>query len=129
MAGARENVAPPGDAAESLVARALEDRGWLILDRRLRVGRLEVDILARRDDVVAIVEVRGRRMDGWVEPLDSLTYDKRKKIARAARVLWTKRFAKDRTVRLVRIDAAAVTWRDGAPTIEIVEGAIDPATR
>ena len=120
---------PPGDAAESLAARAREERGWLILDRRLRIGRLEVDIVARRADVIAIVEVRGRRVDGWVEPLDSLTYDKRKRLARAARTLWSTRFAKDASVRLVRIDAAAVTWRDGAPTVEIVEGAIDPQTR
>ncbi len=116
---------PPGDAAEELVARVLSSRGWTILNRRLRVGRLEIDILARAGDVVAIVEVRGRRMDGWVSPLDSLVRDKRKKLGRAAKILWTKRFADDPTVRVMRIDAAAVTWRDGAPDVEIVEGAIE----
>lgn len=116
---------PPGDAAEELVTRLLLSRGYEILGRRVRLGRLEIDILARRGDVVSIVEVRGRRIDGYVTPLDSLVRDKRKKLGRAAKILWSKRFADDESVRLVRIDAAAVTWRDGAPEVELIEGAIE----
>jgi putative endonuclease len=115
---------PPGDGAETLVACALERAGWTILDRRLRLGHLEVDIVARRQDVVALVEVRGRRIDGWVSPLDSVGWEKRRRLSRAARRLWSTRFAKDPTLRVLRIDVAAVTFLDGAPKIEIVEGAV-----
>jgi Holliday junction resolvase-like predicted endonuclease len=73
--------------------------------------------------------VRGRRVDGWVSPFDSITYEKRRRLARAARVLWTKRFSRDKTVRVLRIDVVAVTWRDDEPHIEIAEGAIDPQTK
>lgn len=118
---------PPGDAAESLVSDLLVGRGWTILDRRLRVGRLEVDVVARLGDVVALVEVRGRRVDGWVSGFDSIDPRKRKRLIVAARALWSRRFCADESVRIVRIDVASVTWRDGAPLVEIAEGAIEIA--
>lgn len=108
------------------MAEQLTRLGWTILERRLRVGRLEIDILARRDDVAAIVEVRGRREDGRVTALDSIAGPKAARLARAARALWSARFADDASVRVLRIDLASVTWRAGAaPAIEIVEGAVE----
>lgn len=116
-----------GGAAEDAVAARLLSDGWAILDRRLRVGKLEVDIVARRGDVVACVEVRGRRVDALVTALDSVDWKKRRFLARAARALWSRRFGDDKTVRVVRIDVATVTFGPGAPVIEIVEGAVDPS--
>jgi putative endonuclease len=116
----------PGGAAEELVARRLIADGWTILERRLRVGRLEIDILASRDDVAVIVEVRGRRAGTRVDPLDSVAGAKAARLATAARRLWSSRFAADGAIRVLRIDLAAVTWNaTGEPTIEIVEGAIE----
>jgi putative endonuclease len=122
--------APPGFAAEDLVARTLVARGWSVLERNLRIGKLEIDLLVRLGDVIAIVEVRGRRVDGWSEPFDTIDRNKQRRLAAAARGLWSRRFAKDRSVRVVRIDLAAVTWMpDEDPKIEIVEGAVDPNLR
>lgn len=117
----------PGGAAEELVARRLNAEGWTILARRLRIGRLEVDILASRGDVAALVEVRSRRAGGRVDPLDSVAGAKAARLASAARKLWSARFAADASIRVLRIDLAAVTWgARGEPAIEIVEGAIEP---
>ena len=115
-----------GGAAEDAVAARLLSSGWTILDRRLHVGKLEVDIVARRGDIVACVEVRGRRVDALVTAIDSIDWKKRRFLARAARVLWSRRFSRDKTVRIVRIDVATVTYGPGEPVIEIAEGAIDP---
>lgn len=115
-----------GGAAEDAVAARLLSSGWTILDRRLHVGKLEVDIVARRGDIVACVEVRGRRVDALVPAIDSIDWKKRRFLARAARTLWSRRFSRDKTVRVVRIDVATVTYGPGDPVIEIVEGAIDP---
>jgi putative endonuclease len=114
-----------GGAAEDAVAARLISDGWSILGRRVRVGKLEVDVLARRGDVVACVEVRGRRVDALVTAIDSIDWKKKRSLAKAARALWSRRFARDESVRVVRIDVATVTWGPGAPAIEIVEGAID----
>jgi len=125
---ARGAALAPGFAAEDLIAQTLVARGWLVLERNLRIGKLEIDLLVRKDDVVALVEVRSRRVDGWNEPFDTIDRGKRKRLASAARGLWSRRFAKDPSVRVVRIDLAAVTWMpDDDPKIEIVEGAIDPS--
>lgn len=108
------------------MAEHLAGLGWTILARRLRVGRLEIDILARRGDVAAIVEVRGRRAGARVSALDSVAGAKATRLARASRRLWAERFAGDESIRVLRIDLAAITWRaGGGPEIEIVEGAIE----
>lgn len=101
--------------------------GWTVLGRRVRVGKLEVDLLARRGDIVACVEVRGRRVDALVSAADSIDWKKRRSLAKAARALWSRRFARDESVRIVRIDLATVTYGPEGAVIEIVEGAIDPS--
>ena len=117
-------VRAAGGAAEELVAERLASEGWIVLERRLRVGALEIDLLVRRGDVVALVEVRGRRAGGWITPFDSVDARKRARLIRAARRVWIERFERDPATRVLRIDLAAVTWRQGAPLVEIAEGAI-----
>jgi putative endonuclease len=61
-----------GDAAEDLVATGLEARGWRILARHVRVGRLELDLVAEDpgppSNLVAVeVRWRGRRDFGIAE--------------------------------------------------------------
>ncbi|HEU4672577.1 MAG TPA: YraN family protein [Candidatus Limnocylindrales bacterium] len=61
-----------GLAAEALVAARLEAAGWTILDRNIRVGRLEIDLLAVDPGpparLVAVeVRSRGRRDFGLPE--------------------------------------------------------------
>ena len=49
-----------GRAAENTCARALEADGFTILARRRRTGAGEIDLVARRDDLTVIVEVKAR---------------------------------------------------------------------
>jgi putative endonuclease len=46
--------------AEAAAGAALETDGWVVLARRLRTEAGEVDMLAERDGVLAIVEVKAR---------------------------------------------------------------------
>jgi putative endonuclease len=50
-----------GRRGETLAAWFLRCKGWMILARRLRTPRGEVDLVARRGRVVAFVEVKWRR--------------------------------------------------------------------
>jgi putative endonuclease len=69
-----------GDRAEEAVARNLAGQGWTILDRNVRVGRSEVDIVARDPvDSLVIVEVRSRSVPRFGEPQESVG---RQKVAR-----------------------------------------------
>lgn len=47
-------------AAEAAAAAALQGDGWTVLGQRLRTPAGEIDILAERDGVLAIVEVKRR---------------------------------------------------------------------
>jgi putative endonuclease len=49
-----------GVSAEAAAGAALETDGWVVLARRLRTEAGEVDMLAERDGVLAVVEVKAR---------------------------------------------------------------------
>jgi putative endonuclease len=50
-----------GRCAEDAVRLALERDGWTILARRLRTSAGEIDIVAEKEGLLAIVEVKARR--------------------------------------------------------------------
>ena len=76
-----------GRAAEEAAARHLREHGWRILARNIRVGRGELDIIARRGPVLAFVEVKARRTSTCGAPEDAVDPRKRRQIARLAE-LW-----------------------------------------
>jgi putative endonuclease len=57
----RRKAERAGRRAETLAAVALMLRGWRIVARRWRGPAGELDLVARRGDVLAIVEVKSRR--------------------------------------------------------------------
>ena len=62
-----------GRDAEALAARSLASSGWVILSRNVRLGRLEVDLLARDPDgALVAVEVRRRARVGAATPAELL---------------------------------------------------------
>jgi putative endonuclease len=110
-----------GDRGEALAARFLERAGWTILDRNFRMGRKEIDLVARRDEVVAFVEVKTRAGLGYGHPLEAITWKKRREIQQVA-AAWIDRHGKPEYS--YRFDAVAVQVGAGSPpTIEHVEDA------
>jgi len=74
-----------GDAGEELAATRLEDAGWTILARNMRLGRVELDMVGidpGPPPMLVVVEVRrrGRRDFGLAE--ESLDYRKRAALRR-----------------------------------------------
>lgn len=49
-----------GLAAEAAAAHALEADGWTVLARRLRTAAGEIDMVAEREGLLAIIEVKQR---------------------------------------------------------------------
>jgi putative endonuclease len=114
-----------GRGAEDLAAARLVDDGFRILWRNVRIGPLEVDLVAKKDDLVIIVEVRSRGPGAFEGPLASITWSKRRMLLRAARGLWRGRLKKMPEVHRVRIDVIALaTAKDGATSVEWIRGAI-----
>ena len=58
---ARRHAEAAGRRGERLAGWWLRLKGWTILDRRVRTPAGEVDLVARRGNLVAFVEVKTRR--------------------------------------------------------------------
>lgn len=113
-----------GQHAEIAVSDYLFASGFSVLARNVRVGHLELDVVARKGPLVVVVEVRARRRGALVGPFASIGRTKRARLVRAVRGLWARELARAPGVRRLRIDAAAVTVEGGRTRIEYAEGIV-----
>ncbi|PLP59437.1 YraN family protein [Mesorhizobium loti] len=97
-----------GHRGEWLAAIALTFKGYRILARRYRTKLGEIDLIARRGDLILIVEVKARRT--LMEAMEAVQYESEHRIERAAD-LWLSR-QPDFGRLSVRFDLVAVLpWR------------------
>jgi putative endonuclease len=101
----RRTRAELGRHGEALVARRLEESGFRIIGRNVRVGRLELDLIAERQGLFVFVEVRTRSAGSLVHPAATFDAEKRARVRRAA-LGWLS--ATGVRARALRFDAAAV---------------------
>jgi putative endonuclease len=113
-----------GRRAENAVADYLHASGFAILAQNLRLGALEIDLVARRGPLVAMVEVRARGAGAYERPFASIAGIKRTRLLYAAERLWRRRVAAMKDVERMRIDVAAVHFEGGRTFVEYVPGAI-----
>lgn len=99
-----------GQAAEAAVANFLRREGYSIVATNLRLGRLELDVVARLGPLIAVVEVRTRGASAWTTGFGSVDWKKRRRVRRAGERLWQRRYKHDSTVERMRFDVASVTW-------------------
>jgi putative endonuclease len=108
-----------GAAAEARAAELLRAAGYLIVARNFRCRMGELDIVARRDRLLVIAEVRLRRSGRFGGAAASVGAAKRARIVRATRYLLMR---EPRLARLaVRFDTLLLA--DGDGPIEWIESA------
>ena len=103
--------AATGRRGESIVAALLEERGFSILERNARVGRLELDIVAKRNATLVFVEVRTRTSDLYGGGEETIDRAKQARIRRAA-AGWLEENPAHRGCKM-RFDAAGVLLKRG----------------
>jgi putative endonuclease len=108
-------------AATHLEAQGLEvvARNWRIADGDLR-GELDLVALDHDQRLVAVVEVKTRRGDGFGGPLAAVTPRKQARIRRLAVAFLLRA---ELPYRRVRLDVVAVRLDHDPPTIQHVPGA------
>lgn len=104
--------------AEEMVAEAYIKNGYTILERRWKVGKTEIDLIAQKDNIVVIIEVKARSGKGE-DALSTVTSDKRKRMVKAADV-YLKRLAGQYDYRF---DIATVTGNKSSFNMDIFEDA------
>jgi putative endonuclease len=90
------------EAAKEFLVRA----GWVILDHRFRMGRLEIDLVARKGRIVAFVEVKTRLTRQYGSPFEAVTWAKQREIGRVAQA-WMDR--NGRPADTYRFDVIGIT--------------------
>lgn len=94
-----------GRTGEAWAAAWLMLKGYQILGFRLKVGKGDIDLLARRGKVLAVVEVKRRATPELA--LESLLPDQRDRLLSAARLLMARR--KGLTNLELRLDVVALS--------------------
>lgn len=109
-----------GDAAEEVAARHLQGKGYEILDRNYRWRHGELDIIARRDDVVVFVEVKSRYRGDFGDPAAWVTPRKQRHLT-----LTAMRFLQEKELEDVdcRFDVITVVFGTRKPKIRHIENA------
>ena len=96
-----------GAAGEACAARFLEERGYRVVERNVRVGGVELDLVATRGRLVLFVEVKTRRSRAAGAPEEAVDFRKRERLARGASA-WLA--AHPRVATRARFDVIACEW-------------------
>jgi putative endonuclease len=105
MTNARQRF---GQAAEAQAQAYLVRRGYRLLAVNQRVGRGEIDIIARHGQALVFVEVKARRSATCGAPEDAVTVRKQRQIARLAELWMSARPSILAGVDEVRFDIVAI---------------------
>lgn len=112
-----------GIEGEARAAAYLEARGWRILARNARAGRVEIDLVAARGRMIAFVEVKTRRSRSAGLPEEAVDFRKRERLVQGASA-WLAQHP--RRAATVRFDVVACECdAAGGWSIRHLEGAFD----
>ena len=103
----------------------LGSRGWRIEAHRFRLGHRELDLVARRGEVVAFVEVKTRSTAAWGTPAESVVWRKRRTIVQVAEV-WRQRHGRPGDSFRFDVIAVSVEKGGGGYRVEHLEDAWRP---
>lgn len=111
-----------GKMGERIAAEHLSAKGYLIHHRNWRCGHKELDIVAEKDGILVIVEVKTRKDTDFGTPEASITYGKIKRIVSSTDA-YLRKFAIDLPVRF---DIITVVEEGNSPKLNHIEDAFYP---
>ena len=111
-----------GAEGETLACRHLQDQGYRILTRNFRCRSGEIDVVAREGDVTVFVEVKDRRGRSHGEGHESVTFGKRRRVVRAARLYAASNGLSESPIRF---DVVSIERDPGGDRIRHDRGAFD----
>ena len=114
------NRLAPGANGEGLACRHLESRGYAILERNFRCRSGEIDVVARAGESTVFVEVKDRTGASHGAGHEAVTFGKRRRIVRAARLYAAARGLEETPLRF---DVIAIEWGADGPRIRHYEDA------
>ena len=114
-----------GSAAEEIAVCYLIENGYEILDQNWYNQHHELDIIARKNGLVAIIEVKSLASNYLRQPFQSVNRNKQRMIISAANAYIRKNNINDD----VRFDIISIIMNKNKPEIEHIENAFYPMVR
>ena len=112
-----------GKRAEDLARTYLEQAGFVVLHVRWQHGHKELDIVAEREQMLHIIEVRSRTEPYLIEPPQTVQYAKQQNVVAAARAY----ICKYKAEKEVQFDIVSVVYgRQEEIHIEYIPNAFYP---
>ena len=109
-----------GQEWERLAEKHLKEAGYTILARNYRTRVGEIDFVAREEDVLCFVEVKGRHGIGFGLPEEAVHAEKQRRIYRAAQAyLQSERLEN----AVCRFDVVSILEDETAPDVSILRDA------
>lgn len=110
-----------GKWGEEVATGLLVTKGYAIVARNVKVGSVEIDIIATKDNRVCFVEVKTRSSD-FVDPLEAVDTRKRSRMVRASDT-WMQ---STRVTLEYQFDIILITGTPDSYTIEHIPDAFFP---
>lgn len=109
-----------GRLSEKLARDYLVSGGWTILACNYRASHREIDVVARKGETIAFVEVKARSRTDRGHAFEAIHWKKRRELAAAAR-RW---IAEQGSPSFeYRFDAIAILWNGQSHILEHIENA------
>lgn len=114
-----------GRIGEDLAVEKLKEKGYRILHRNWKTGKLEIDIIAENKDYIVFAEVKTRPDDYMEHPLSAVNREKQRSMILAADnyIKWNK------IDKESRFDIITVIMKNNVPQIDHIESAFYPTLR
>jgi putative endonuclease len=114
-----------GQKGEDLAADYLKNKGFKILNRNWKAGKLEVDIIAENKDFLVFVEVKTRSEDFQMHPVTAVNREKKRSLILSADT-YIKRYSINKESRF---DIITIIKKTGGNEIDHIEDAFYPTLR
>ena len=120
-----ENTRDKGINAEEIAVQYLVKNGYDILERNWYHHHYELDIIALKNNIVSIVEVKSLSRNYMQEPYQSVNRNKQRMIIAATNAYIRMHNINDE----VRFDIISIVFNKNEPQIEHIENAFYPRVK
>lgn len=110
---------PLGDWGEDRAVEYLKERDWIIEERNYRTPFGECDLIARKNEITAFVEVKTRKTRDFGPPETAVDHEKRQHLQRIARYY----LSEETNPGQPRFDVIAIQFDRDQPDIRHIQGA------
>jgi putative endonuclease len=96
-----------GEIGEEIAVQYLAKKGYIILEKNLKVNFGEIDIIAEKNNCICFVEVKSRKTMKYGLPEEAITQLKKKRIIKVAQFYIKKKHIRN---KLFRFDVISINF-------------------